>query len=82
MGDLESSYVLGVLNLIGGVLVSLVVWGGAIRTLVAIFLILLMFLISTFNFISLDISLLIRMVYLSGLGVIFIYLSRVDLWAS
>nr|YP_007183149.1 NADH dehydrogenase subunit 6 [Paratenuisentis ambiguus]CCA94480.2 NADH dehydrogenase subunit 6 [Paratenuisentis ambiguus] len=67
---------------LSGLIGSLMVWGGSIRVVFCIFLIMGSLFWSFFNFIMFEGWILLFMVYLSGLSVIFIYLSSLDLWSG
>lgn len=81
MGDLGSSNGMGVVVVLRGFIFSLCVWGGGLRTLMVLFLVVLLGATAGVNFISFDSGLLVCMVYISGLGVVFLYLVSLDLRA-
>lgn len=58
---------------------SVLTFGGGMRSLYALFSLVFVLGVSGFSFITQIRVLLFLMVYISGLGVIFVYLSRVDL---
>lgn len=58
---------------------SVLTFGGGMRSLYALFSLVFILGVSGFSFITQIRVLLFLMVYISGLGVIFVYLSRVDL---